>query len=104
VGATVFISDDQPRHSGKRNQAERGSGTTFQGCAATRADESRQVHLLCTLLALALARRGGTRVAAQRAGAQSFRPHRAPTSGASRWSGTQSTGNANGGVLPRSQP
>ena len=52
----------------RRNRA--GSRAAFQGGAATRAVESRQLHLLCALAALALARRGGTRVPAQGAGVE----------------------------------
>ena len=51
------------------DEAGRSSRATFQGRVATRAGKSRQLHLLCALLALALARRGGTRVPAQCAGA-----------------------------------
>ena len=67
--APVLGAVNQSRYCRRRDEAGRSSRATFQGRVATRAGKSRQLHLLCALLALALARRRGTRVPAQCAGA-----------------------------------
>ena len=54
--AAVFRALDQSRDCGRCDEGERGSRATFQGCIAIRAGEPRQLHLLCALPALALAR------------------------------------------------